>query len=76
MDLQMITEKYLKENGFDGLVSPRHECACKIGELMPCDTPNPTCVPGYLAPCSDETCGEEHAFHITEKKEEGAGEGA
>lgn len=65
MDLQEITEKYLKENGFDGLYNDG-ECACKTGHLMPCGNPSPRCRAGYLAPCP-ENCGE-HGWHIAEEK--------
>lgn len=46
-----IIEKYLRENGYDGLYSPG-ECACKLGELAPCDSVTTECEPGYL--CSPE----------------------
>ena len=45
--VRKILESYLKENGFDGLVYPG-ECACKIGDLQPCESGILECEPGYL----------------------------
>ena len=47
MSVQKIIEDYLKQNGFGGLVYP-DECACKIGDLQPCDSPCMYCEPGYI----------------------------
>lgn len=57
-----LLEKSLRENGFDGLVQEDNECACKIGELVPCESDFSNCRAGYLVPCS---CGEGCDFHIT-----------
>ena len=57
-----LLEKSLRENGFDGLVQEDNECACKIGELVPCESDFSKCRAGYLVPCS---CGEGCDFHIT-----------
>ena len=71
MDLQEITEKYLKENGFDGLYNDG-ECACKVGDLMPCGNPSPLCSAGYLSTCSERCgCGSWHIVKKSEKKEAG-----
>ena len=39
-----IVEHYLKVNGYDGLYCPG-ECACLIGELVPCETDMSQCEP-------------------------------
>jgi hypothetical protein len=59
-----IVEKSLRDNGHDGLYCAG-ECACRVGDLMPCDTFNSDCKPGYLLPCD---CGE-HDWHIGEEEE-------
>lgn len=52
MNLRQITEAWLKEDGYDGLYSTGIECGCHIGDLMPCDEPDPEhCEPGYQSPC-------------------------
>lgn len=58
-----IIEKYLEENGFDGLCSPG-KCACKTGDLATCYNIEPDCEAGYLDKC---TCGE-HDFVISTNK--------
>jgi hypothetical protein len=48
-----IVEKYLKENGFDGLHG--HDCWCKLPDLMPCDESCAlSCTPGYARKCNRE----------------------
>jgi len=47
MDIKGIVKKYLKDNGFDGLVECFAECGCEINDLMPCDSPSIDCQPGY-----------------------------
>lgn len=46
-ELREIIEDGLKANGYDGLYVPG-ECACIIGEIMPCDEPRTDCMAGYL----------------------------
>ena len=41
-----IVEGWLRKNGYDGLYYD--ECACKLGDLMPCDEPHTDCAAGYL----------------------------
>lgn len=55
MKVSEIVEKYLKDNGFDGLYA-QGECACKTDNLMPCcgDCCG-DCQPGYL---QDNNSGE------------------
>jgi len=66
MTVKEIVTKYLKENGYDGLCHAECECACELGELMPCDEPCEECEPGYKVPCD---CGD-HDFHIVPEKEQ------
>ena len=47
MNIKEIVEKYLRENGFDGLVSEDYECGCELDDLMPCSEFNSDCQPGY-----------------------------
>ena len=61
--VRLILESYLKDNGFGGLVYP-DECACKIGDLQPCDGGMLECEPGYL---QHDPTGE-YDFIITTKK--------
>jgi hypothetical protein len=45
MNVKEIIEKYLVDNGYDGLCGD--ECGCAIGDLRPCDGPNEDCVPAF-----------------------------
>lgn len=65
IDVESIVEEYLKKNGFDGLFQPG-ECACKIGELGPCDHLCLDCEPGYIT----ETPGGEFDWIIEREKRE------
>jgi len=69
--LGAIIERSLRQDGFDGLYNSDGECACKIGNLMPCEGdmggPSSECRAGYKTPCPS-TC-KEHSFHIQERKE-------
>jgi len=55
----------LELEGYQGLYVPG-ECACKIGELIPCDGLTDNCLPGVLT----EPPGPEFAFGIGPKKKE------
>jgi len=71
MSVKEILESYLKEHGFDGLYAPGGECACLIGDLVPCDANCFDCEAGYKAPCpGPESCtaGGGCDFHITPEK--------
>lgn len=41
-----MVEKYLKDNGFDGLYCAG-ECGCQLSDLIPCDGDFSGCEPGY-----------------------------
>lgn len=60
MDVYSIVEKYLRENGYDGLFSADC-CACLVDDLCPCDDMKGSCEAGHKAPCD---CGDGHQFHI------------
>lgn len=58
MNIYEIVEKYLRDNGDDGLVCLAElSCGCKVGSLFPCDSPG-DCVPARLVPCTPEECKE------------------
>lgn len=68
--IQGIVEQWLKTNGYDGLYCPS-ECACRVGDLMPCSEPGTACIAGVLATC-DGSCGEGGCdFHIVAKQQRG-----
>lgn len=45
MDCYEIVQKYLEDNGFDGLAGD--ECGCENDDLMCCYSNPRHCVPGY-----------------------------
>jgi hypothetical protein len=47
MTVYDVLTKWLKENGYDGLVSNGAECGCEIGNLASCDESFGTCCPAY-----------------------------
>lgn len=75
MDVKEIVEKYLRDNGYDGLVDPGN-CSCAIGDLAPCGECCMRCEPGHEVPC---TCGEgcdydmEPGPRLIERKQEKGG---
>ena len=54
MNVKEITEKYLKENGFEGLFDEGGECGCLLDDLMPCGEGGSACEPGYKLPGNEE----------------------
>lgn len=50
MNVQTIMMEWLKEHGYDGLVSPDAECGCDLEELMVCNGDCSSCLPGYKGP--------------------------
>jgi len=63
MTVREMVEKYLKDNGYDGLYAAG-ECACTLGELMPCGSGSYTvwtCEPGYFC---DSDVNDGFDFHI------------
>jgi hypothetical protein len=49
MNVTEIVEKYLTDNGYDGLCDIGEECGCHIGDLFPCDYNPFQCQPGHKA---------------------------
>jgi len=50
MNIEKITESYLKDYGYDGLCNPDFGCGCLLeDDLMPCwpDGLSAKCEPGY-----------------------------
>jgi hypothetical protein len=42
-----IVRDYLKQNGYDGLCLPEHDCGCGYTQLAPCDEALNKCQPAY-----------------------------
>ena len=72
MNLEKLTEDWLKKNKLAGLYNRAGECACKIGDLMPCGEPQNNCTAGVEVPCDCEghltTWGSDCTFHIVDKE--------
>jgi hypothetical protein len=72
MNLKELVEESLQKAGYEGLFNADIECACQLGDLMPCGEPNTDeCCPGYKATCDDRTCegfGHDGHFHIAGQK--------
>lgn len=68
MNVGEILEKYLKDNGYDGLYAD--ECGCQLSDLKPCECQNTlSCQPGYSVKAS-EADPEGHDFYILSTKED------
>ena len=69
MTTKEIIEKYLKDNGFDGLVNVDAECGCGLDDFLPCsgDGGLADCEPAYLVKCD---CPEHDGSHFSLKKKE------
>ena len=46
MTIRQIVEQRLRKDGFDGLCCDG--CGCRVGDLMPCNDPVMSCVPGHI----------------------------
>ena len=54
MSVKEIIEKYLKENGYDGLFNNEYDlCGCGLDDLCPCNGDILTCQPAYKRQCKD-----------------------
>lgn len=54
--LDVVRER-LVADGYDGLCADGGECACLVGDLMPCGEMRHDCLPGHKGPCLPEDCG-------------------
>lgn len=63
--VQEIVEKFLRENGFDGLFCEDLDCACNLEDLITCQDDCHECEAGYNVPCEDTS---EYNFCIGRKK--------
>ncbi len=71
MNVKDIVEMQLKTLGYDGLYSVWGDCACEIGDLVPCGEDFSTCMPGYRYVCkNDAGCefGTEEHWHMRKEK--------
>ena len=72
MTVKEIVEKYLKDNGYTGLVNSDGECGCEIDDLFPCGELYPECCePGYKCPAKPDETEAGFDWMITTKKPEG-----
>jgi len=66
-DVREIIERWLRENGFDGLFCS--ECSCVLDDLMPCSSDSALmCEPGYRKDGCPPECGMGCDFHIVPEK--------
>ena len=68
MTLKELTQKALKDNGYDGLFNVDCPCACKADDLFPCGEPCDNCEPGYLGPCDGHCESGKCDWHIQRDK--------
>ena len=62
-DVHTIVAEWLTKHGYDGLFNSDC-CACRVGNLMPCDEPQTHCTAGVLVKCDPETCELGCDWHI------------
>ena len=56
VNIGTIVERWLQENGYDGLFNEDGDCACKLSDLSPCEHLSHACKPGYLTTVCPEGC--------------------
>ena len=58
LTVRQIVEKYLKDNGYDGLCIPgeteEDSCGCRFPDLEPCGCMMPECRAGYAATVTED----------------------
>lgn len=59
---------YLKKNGYDGLMSVRIDCVCRLDNIAPCGNIQLDCSVGYNTPCDFDCTHGRDGFHIKENK--------
>ena len=65
-NVKQIIAEWLHENSYDGLCT--NDCGCQITDLMPCESPQDRCVPGYLRMCKEGDGPLGHGWEIRETK--------
>ena len=65
-DVKQIITEWLQTNSYDGLCTDN--CGCRVEDLMPCDSPQDRCVPGYLRRCEDGDGPFGHGWEIRGEK--------
>ena len=68
MTVREIVAEYLRANGYDGLWSPNHWCACLLGDLMPCEDDGNECEPGYRVDCPRDCPEGPCGFHVQQER--------
>ena len=69
MNVKQITEQYLIANGYDGLGEVNGECACEVGDLMPCQSEDVMrCRAGYKRKPNPEEPDEMEFDYIIDTK--------
>ena len=55
MNCKEIIIKYLKDNGYDGLLCTEVPCGCPLDDLAPCEENMFDCIPAYkiIGKCSE-----------------------
>lgn len=71
MNLKQIVEKYIRENGFDGLYCERWSCDCNLNDLMKCELIDEDCQPGYQREANEMEKEAGHDYVITPEKPKG-----
>lgn len=68
MNVKDFVEESLKKAGYGGLFNADVDCACVLGDLMPCESPDcGECCTGYKVACADAACdgyGLHGHFHV------------
>ena len=79
MNVIDIVVEYLRENKYDGLCLPGHDCACLLDDLAPCREMSESCQPGRRVnvsadtPCLCDESGTDH-WHIEAEDASGSDE--
>ena len=69
MNIKEIVEKYLKDNGYDGLCNSDFSCGCGLKDgLFPCNEPfSADCVPARSKIATEEDMNDESDFEVGEE---------
>ena len=65
MNIREMVTVMLKAKKLDGLYNECADCACLIGDLMPCGEPDEVdCRGGVKVDGCPDECGDDHKFHV------------